>query len=128
MVKNKASYKRPNVLREYFDDPNLRAETARSNSNNEPVTASNTSKTSYIKGSRQLRYSQRKTIEKMLNESNEIQNLVKFLATISLCIGNLFSLTYSQNSIEIIFELDTFLLTKYILKYLKILFNILIKC
>jgi hypothetical protein len=86
MVKNKPNYKRPNPVREYFNDPNLREETVRSNSNNVPVTASNTGKTSYIEGSKQLRYSQRKTIEKMLNESKEIQNLVKFLATISLCI------------------------------------------
>ena len=83
-------YKRPNKISKYFADQNLRDDTIISNRNNIFVTASNNEKISFMDSSSSYQRHHRKEIEKRINGSQDIQNLIIYLASISMCIGKIY--------------------------------------
>jgi len=80
-------YKRPNKINMIYEDPVLMNQIKTSNAINEPVTASNNEKTSYKDCSYQHQHRHRIEIQKRLHNSPDIQSLILYLSSISLCIG-----------------------------------------
>ena len=78
----KQPYKRPHSIRDYIVQPNLIVE----------ANANEKASVSFKDASKDTRRRRRREIEKTLNESVDMQNLLKYLATISLCIGNFYFL------------------------------------
>jgi len=87
--KRAGPYKRPNNINKYYIDENLRDSVRISNETNTYVTASNTEKVSFIDSSYQNQRRHKIEIEKRINSSKDIQNLMMYLASISLCLGKI---------------------------------------
>jgi hypothetical protein len=86
---NQDPYKRPNKINMIYEDPVLLNQIKTSNAINEPVTASNNEKTSYKDCSYQHKETHRIEIQKRLANSSDIQSLILYLSSISLCIGKI---------------------------------------
>jgi Tfp pilus assembly protein FimT len=84
---NQEPYKRPNNINKIFSDKVLLKKTKASNAINEPVTASNNEKTTYKDCSYQQKERHRIEIQNRLSNSPDIQSLILYLSSISLCLG-----------------------------------------
>ena len=84
----KAPYKRPNNISDYFANQDLKETIKVLITNYEPVTASNSGRKPFFELSKSKQSAHRQSIEKALNDSQDIKNLRIYLASIGLCLGN----------------------------------------